>query len=103
MAQFQLYRNHRASAPDIPYLLDVQSDAVDTGTRLVLPVIPARRHGPSFTRLHPLVLVEGQPHVVVTSDAAAVGAQTLRPPAVADFTAQRHEFLSALDFLLTGY
>lgn len=103
MAQFQLYRNQRPSSSEIPYLLDVQSDAVDTGSRLVLPVIPADRHGPPFTRLHPQVLVHGKPHVVVTSDAAAVAAQSLRPPVVADLTGQRHDFLNALDFLLTGY
>jgi toxin CcdB len=103
MAQFQLYRNLRASREQIPYLLDVQADVVETGTRLVLPVIPRKDHGPVYTRLHPVVDIEGQAFVVVTSDVAAVSSQSLRPPVVADLSAHRQALLDALDFLLTGY
>jgi len=46
MAQFSVYRNPRASARHAPYLLDVQSDVVNAGLRVVVPLVDPGYFGP---------------------------------------------------------
>lgn len=102
MAQFQAYRNTRPSRAELPYLLDVQSDLVQTGTRLVVPLVRKERYGRLYTRLNLELTVEGVAVVAAVSDMAAIDARELRE-AVADCSSQRADILSAIDFLISGY
>lgn len=102
MAQFSVYRNPRASRIEVPYLLDVQSDLLDLGTRLVIPLVAAEKFRGRLSRLHPAVVVEGHTVIASTADMASVSEQDLREP-VTRLTPSRHEILDAIDFLLTGY
>lgn len=102
MAQFQAYRNTRPSSAEVPFLLDVQSDLVQTGSRLVVPLVRKDRYGRLYTRLNLELSVEDIAVVASVSDMAAIDARELRE-AVADFSSQRAEVLSAIDFLISGY
>lgn len=102
MAQFQVYRNTRPSRAELPYLLDVQSDLVQTGSRLVVPLVRKERYGRLYTRLNLELSVENTAVVAAVSDMAAIDARELRE-AVADLSSQRAEILSAIDFLISGY
>ncbi|SEQ30259.1 toxin CcdB [Solimonas aquatica] len=102
MARFQAYRNTRPSRAEVPFLLDVQSDLVQTGSRLVVPLVRKERYGRLYTRLNLEFTVEGLAVVAAVSDLAAVDARELRE-AVADLAAQHAEILSAIDFLISGY
>lgn len=102
MAQFTAYRNSRTSGARVPYLLDVQSDLVHTGSRLVVPLVREADYGPRYSRLNPQVEVEGVRLVAAVSDLAAIDERQLREVA-ADLSMHRQVLLDALDFLLTGY
>lgn len=102
MAQFQAYRNPRPSRDRVPFLVDVQSDLVNIGTRLVMPMVHEREFGTPLTRLNPLFTVDGERVVLSAADVAAVPQSQLREP-VADLSPRRSEIISALDFLILGY
>lgn len=102
MARFAVYQNARSSKGDIPYLLDVQADWVQTGSRVVIPLIPQRRFGPAMSRLNPVFEIDGVPHVLATGDLAAINASDLKK-SVDDFSRHRDTILAALDFLFQGY
>lgn len=100
--RFAVYRNARGSRGGIPYLLDVQADWVRTGSRVVVPLIPAKVYGPCLAKLNPVFRIDGQPHVMATSDIAAVDARELKIMAL-DLSPERDEIVAALDFLFQGY
>jgi toxin CcdB len=102
MPRFTVYRNARDSGKEIPYLLDVQADWVTTGSRVVVPLIPARKYGPVMAKLNPVFDIAGERHVLATADIAAIPARDLKI-AVDDLTPQRDQIVTALDFLFQGY
>ena len=101
MAQFTAYYNERGGEDAIPYLLDVQSDWVETGSRVVVPLVRRLRYGPLYSRLNPVFTISDTEVVMAPSDLAAIDAQELRRP-VADLHAGRSVIMMALDFLLLG-
>lgn len=104
MAQFRVYQNPRASGRErIPYVLDVQSDAVGAlPTRLVIPLIHDRLFPqPRVPRLNPGFKVQGEAVVLSPAEMGAVAATALRD-ALADLSTQRGEIVAALDLLFTG-
>ncbi|QEW17965.1 plasmid maintenance protein CcdB [Marinibacterium anthonyi] len=95
--QFHVYR-----LPGGQLVLDLQSDLMDTGTRVVAPLIP-EGHGPRpFTRLEPVLQVDGQPHVLHTGEMAAVPARVLGTP-LADLTAGDYRIRGAMDMVFSGF
>lgn len=102
MAQFQVYRNQRRSQAEVPFLLDVQSDLVQTGSRLIVPLVRAERYGPLYSQLNPTFTIDNQAVVAAISDLAAINERELRT-VVADVSEHRRTILGAIDFLLTGY
>lgn len=51
MARFQVFDHPEGDG----YLLDVQTDLIDiVGTRVVVPLLPAKRTPPAVSRLHPV-------------------------------------------------
>lgn len=102
MAQFQAYRNPRASKDRVPYLLDVQSDIVNIGMRLTIPLVLESAFGPRMSRINPLLEVEGQRVVVSTPDIAGLPLKELKHW-VADCSKHRSEVISAIDFMLSGF
>jgi toxin CcdB len=102
MAQFQAYRNPRSSGAQIPFLLDVQSDLVNIGTRLVVPLVLESAFGARLTRINPVLLVDGQRVVASVADLASVPLRQLKDK-VADCSKHRSEIVAAVDFLLSGF
>lgn len=102
MAQFQAYRNSRASGEQIPFLLDVQSDLVNIGTRLVVPLVLESAFGARLTRINPVLQIEGQRLVASVADMASVPQRQLKDK-VADCSKHRGEIVAAIDFMLSGF
>lgn len=101
MAQFQVYRNPRASKRDVPFLLDIQSDFVKTPSRIVVPLIRKDRYGVLYGRLNPTMEVLGIAVVASVSDLAAIAASELQKP-VADLSPHHCELIAAINFLMSG-
>lgn len=104
MAQFDVYRNpNAASRARIPYLLDVQSNLLDSlATRIVVPLCkPDVLAGKPAERLNPAVEVEGRKLLMLTPELAGVPRKTLGEP-VANLSAERAAIIAALDLVITG-
>lgn len=105
MHQFCVYRNRNAATRSAyPLLLNIQSDLIsETGTRVVVPMVPATRgrHPPMITSLTPVMEVNGKPHVLVVPLLAATEIADLGTLEV-DFSAERSTIMAALDLLISG-
>jgi toxin CcdB len=103
MRQFDVVENSNADTNDqVPFLLLLQADLFDDlATRVVAPLIPADRYGPRLDWLNPTVRIGNSEYVVSIAELAGVPASIIGDP-VASAEDQRHEVISALDFLFTG-
>jgi toxin CcdB len=97
MPQFDVFRTAQGEL-----LLDCQSDALgNLATRLAAPLIPIDSAPQRRPRLNPVFTIDGQPYVMVTQFAAAVGTNDLHAK-VANLAAFRFDIIGAFDMLLTG-
>jgi toxin CcdB len=105
MARFDVYRNSSTTSDDVPYLLDVQSDVLNSlESRVVVPLRRLDRF-PAVklpVNLSPIVVVDGLECVLETPKLAAVPARILKSP-VMSLEVQRFEIGAALDFLFQGF
>ena len=104
MAQYDVYRNpNPASRTRIPFLLDVQTDLLDSlATRVVVPLCrPGLLKGKLADRLNPVFVVEGREFAMLTPELAGVPGKLLGGP-VANLAAGRSAIIAALDLLITG-
>jgi len=104
MAQFDVYRNaHPATRARVPYLLDVQSDLLDTlATRVVVPLCkPEVLRGKLAERLNPVFEVEGRKMVLLTPELAGVSRKALGEK-IANLANRRDSIIAALDLVITG-
>jgi toxin CcdB len=103
VARFDLYRNPaRSESKDIPLLLDVQSDFLETlETRMIVPLRRADRFGKTIEHLNPVIVHEQQRLVLDTASMASVPRAELKQP-TGNIRAMRLEVENALDFLFTG-
>lgn len=101
MAQFDVHRN-RSNDPDVPYLLDIQSDLLaPVNVRVVVPLIPASIYGPPLKRLTPVFEIDGTPHVMATLDMGGALVTELGP-VVQSLATERDAIIGAIDMLVTG-
>ncbi len=98
MAQFHVYR-----LPDNMLVLDLQTDLIDTGTRVVAPLIPANAGVKALTRLEPEFVISNENHALHTAEMAAVPAHLLKGNPVADLSDSDYEIRSALDMVFSGF
>lgn len=105
MRQFVAYRNrNEGTRAQYPLLLNVQSNLIEeTGTRVVVPMVPATRgrRPPAISSLTPVLAVNGKPHVIVVPLLAATEIGDLGP-VEADLSADRSTIMAALDLLISG-
>lgn len=104
MAQFDVYRNaNAASKARAPYLLDVQSDLLDTlTTRVVVPLCkPEVLKGKLAERLNPVLEVEGRKFILLTPEMAGVSRKALGECA-GNLSQHRQAIIAALDLVITG-
>ncbi len=90
-------------APDIPFVLDIQSRLLTAmGTRVVAPVLARRRLASAVVqRLNPCIWIDGVEHVVVMQQLFAIDSHALGR-SVMDLGAQSHAIVAALDTLISG-
>ena len=104
MAQFDVYRNpNPASRTRIPFLLDVQSDLLDSlATRVVVPLCrPEVLSGKPAERLNSEFAVEGRKLYFLGPELAGVPRGILGDP-VTNLASRRGAIVEALDLVFTG-
>jgi len=104
MAQYDVYRNtNPASRARIPFLLDVQTDLLESlETRVVIPLCrPELLKGKLADRLNPVFVIEGRKFAMLTPQLAGVSGKLLGGPVVS-LAAERGAIIAALDLLITG-
>ena len=98
MAQFGVYR-----LPDGVLVLDLQSDLIATGSRVVAPLLPVTEALPALTRLEPVFEIEGERYALHTAELAAIPERLLAGPPVADLTSEDYAIRGALDMVFSGF
>jgi toxin CcdB len=98
MAQFQVYRVSGARL-----VLDLQTDLIDTGSRVVAPLVPASSGPKAISLLEPVLVIEGVPHVLHIAEMAAVPSALLKGPPAADLSGADYEIRGALDMVFSGF
>ena len=103
MSQFVVYANaDAASKKQIPYLLDVQNDLLETtGSRVVVPLVAPERVGGVIERLMPRLLIGDKRMVMDTTQIMGIP-QRMLGKRVADVSHERHAILVAIDMLTHG-
>ncbi|GGK47481.1 CcdB family protein [Salinarimonas ramus] len=98
MAQFHVYRLARGRL-----VLDLQSDLIDAGTRVVAP-LHLLRDGPApISRLEPILEIFAEPYVLHTAEMAAIPSKLLAGPPIADISDRSYDIKSALDMVFWGF
>lgn len=98
MAQFQVYR-----VPGGRLVLDLQTDLIDTGSRVVAPLVPASSGPKAITRLEPTFTIEATAYVLHVAEMAAVPSALLKGAPVADLSGSDYEIRGALDMVFSGF
>ena len=103
MPQFGVYVNSNTRTKDsVPYLLDVQSDLLDSlATRVVIPLIEISKTSKPITRLNPIFEIGESSVVLSTQELAGVPSNVLGA-FVVSLREHRSDIVNALDLLLTG-
>ena len=104
MARYDVFANPVATErKQIPFLLDVQNDYIDTlETRVVVPLWRESAFGPRARHLNPCLVVAAETVVLDTAALAAIPRNELRK-AVASLVGARAEIQEALDTLFGAY
>lgn len=98
MAQFHAYR-----LADGRWLLDLQTDLIDTGTRVVAPLIPLGQGPQPIARLEPILTIGGTDHALHTAEMAAVPSGLLSGRPAVDLSARDYDIRRALDMVFSGF
>ncbi|GBU13970.1 CcdB-like protein [Enterobacterales bacterium] len=101
--QYHAYRNG-SNSKEYPYLIDVQSDLIDLlETRMVIPLVPlayAQHQVP--VRISPIIDIEGDSFILMTSEMASVPLSILKEQ-ICSVENQRQVIKDAVDFLFDGF
>ena len=98
MAQFHVYRIAGGRL-----VLDLQTDLIDTGSRVVAPLVALSSGPTAIRRLEPVFKVDGEGYVLHTAELAAIPSALLKGAPVADLTASDYEIRNALDMVFSGF
>lgn len=104
MAQFDICLNPNPdSAPAIPYLIEVQSDLLESvSTRVVVPLALRSERGQPAKYLNPQFEIEGVQVVMVTEQIAGIPKRALGKKMLS-LEMQRVQIMDAIDFLFRGF
>ncbi|WP_291841707.1 CcdB family protein [Maricaulis sp.] len=102
MARFDVYRPTGRPAS---WLVDVQSSLLsDLESRVGIPLVPLEGgRQETIDRLMPVLGIEGQDFVLVTTDIAMVPTHLLGTPVTNIEAEHRDTITAAMDFLFQGY
>lgn len=98
MAQFRAYR-----LPDGGLVLDLQSDLLDTPSRVAAPLVPEDSGPPPLSRLEPVLEIEGRRFALHTGEMAAIPAALVSGLPAADLRAEDYAIRRALDMVFSGF
>ncbi|MFD2740095.1 CcdB family protein [Sulfitobacter aestuarii] len=98
MAQFQVY-----ALAGGRLVLDLQTDLIDTGSRVVAPLVALGAGPRPLTRLEPIIEIDGTEYALHTAEMAAIPARLMRDPPVSDLSARDYEIRGALDMVFSGF
>jgi toxin CcdB len=98
MAQFQVYRLARGRL-----VLDLQTDLIDTGSRVVAPLIPISTGPRAIGRLEPVFEIQGEDHALHTAEMAAIPSALLGGQSILDLSESDYEIRGALDMVFSGF
>jgi toxin CcdB len=102
--QYHAHRNRdTASQKRYAHVLEVQSGLLQgLATRVVLPMRPLKEY-PSkpIARLNPIFQIDGIDYIVIAQQISVMPAKAIGA-SVADFSAQQHIIVSAVDCVLSG-
>ncbi|KZY53820.1 plasmid maintenance protein CcdB [Sulfitobacter sp. HI0054] len=98
MAQFQVYLVSGGRL-----VLDLQTDFIDTGSRVVAPFIPIAGGPVVIGRLEPVFEINGDAYALHTAEMAAIPSSLLKGPPIADLSASDYEIRGALDMVFSGF
>ena len=104
MSQFDVCLNPNPdSTAAIPYLLEVQSDLLESvNTRVVVPLALLSNRGQPARYLNPRFEIDGVQVVMVTEQIAGVPKRALGKKVVS-LQVRRDQIMDALDFLFSGF
>ena len=104
MAQFDVYTNPMVDQRTrIPYWLDLQSDHIaQLQTRVIIPLRNAKTTGLRIEGLQPMVNVAKQSLCADVPSLASFPSRLLKNP-IARIDVNRHELISALDYMISGF
>ena len=102
MARFDVYKFDSKS---VPLVIDVQADLLaDLNTCVVIPLVPeAIAKEEALPRLKPLIKVDGQNYILVTTDIGTITRNSLGKRVTNVEAAHRQDITEALDFLFQGF
>lgn len=85
------------------YYLDIQTDLLPTlNTRLVVPLVPMLDGPRPIRKLHPIVVIDGEPLIMATHRMVSVPKRSLGRP-VANLMSQYDQIVAAIDMILNGF
>jgi toxin CcdB len=101
LARFDLYR---VNSRRIPLMVDVQAELLgDLASRVVIPLrVVEQAEEPPLPRLKPVLVIGGQPYLLLTTDIGAQPVHWLGKP-VGNIKEHRDMITSAMDFLFQGF
>jgi toxin CcdB len=101
VARFDLFR---VGGRRIPLMVDVQAEIMgDLASRVVIPLrVLEQAEEPPLPRLKPVLMIDGQAYLLLTTDIGAQPVQWLGKP-VGNIREHRNEITSAMDFLFQGF
>lgn len=104
MAQFDVCHNPNPdSAAAVPYLLEVQSDLLESvNTRVVVPLVLLSERGQPARYLNPQFEIDGVQTVMLTEQIAGVAKRALGKR-VLSLGEQGDQIMDAIDFLFRGF
>ncbi len=85
-------------------MVDVQTEMLgDLASRIVIPLrIVEQAEEPPLPRLKPILVIDDQAYLLLTTDIGAQPLHWLGKP-VGNISEHRDEIISAMDFLLQGF
>ena len=84
-------------------MLDLQTDLIDTGSRVVAPLIPVSEGPRVIGRLEPVFEVQGEDHALHAAEMAAIPSALLKGQPIADLSGSDYEIRGALDMVFSGF
>ena len=93
------YDIHRL--PGDVLVVDLQTDLINIGTRVVAPLVPQGARAIPLPALEPVVRMDGVAYLLLVSEMSALPARLLGP-AVGDLRHEEYVIRRAVDMVFTG-